>query len=223
MNRRKLWPIVAAALLGCACMALIDGVIRPGYLAKSLIKLALFLGLPLLCAHFDREIDLRRLFRASRRGFAAALGAGIAVYAVVLLAYFLARNVFDFSALTRNLTAQTGVKRENFLFVALYISFVNSLLEEFFFRGFAFLTLRPKTGRGIAYAFSSLAFALYHLAMMQGWFSVWVALLTLIGLFAGGVIFDWFDERFDSIYLSWLIHMFANFATNTVGFMLFAA
>ena len=222
MNRRKALFIIAAVLLGCGCMALVDGVIRPGYLTKSLIKLVLFLGLPLLCAHYDREIDLRRLFRVSRNGVAAALGVGIAVYAMVLLAYVLARNVFDFSALTANLTAQTGVKRDNFLLVALYISFVNSLLEEFFFRGFAFLTLKPKAGRGFAYGFSALTFALYHLAMMQGWFSVWVALLALVGLTLGGVIFNRFDERFDSIYLSWLIHMFANFATNTIGFLLFA-
>ena len=223
MNRRKALFIIAAVLLGCGCMALVDGVIRPGYLTKSLIKLVLFLGLPLLCAHYDREIDLRRLFRVSRNGVAAALGVGIAVYAMVLLAYVLARNVFDFSALTANLTAQTGVKRDNFLLVALYISFVNSLLEEFFFRGFAFLTLKPKAGRGFAYGFSALAFALYHLAMMQGWFSIWVALLALVGLALGGVIFNRFDDRFDSIYLSWLIHMFANFATNTIGFLLFAA
>ena len=222
MNRRKALFIIAAVLLGCGCMALVDGVIRPGYLTKSLIKLVLFLGLPLLCAHYDREIDLRLLFRVSRNGVAAALGVGIAVYAMVLLAYVLARNVFDFSALTANLTAQTGVKRDNFLLVALYISFVNSLLEEFFFRGFAFLTLKPKAGRGFAYGFSALTFAIYHLAMMQGWFSVWVALLALVGLTLGGVIFNRFDERFDSIYLSWLIHMFANFATNTIGFLLFA-
>ena len=32
-----------------------------------------------------------------------------------------------------------------------------------------------------------------------------------------------FDEKYENIYLSWLVHMFANFATNTIGFMLFAA
>ena len=26
----------------------------------------------------------------------------------------------------------------------------------------------------------------------------------------------------ENIYLSWLVHMFANFATNTIGFMLFS-
>ena len=30
------------------------------------------------------------------------------------------------------------------------------------------------------------------------------------------------NEKYNNIYLSWLIHMFANFATNTIGFILFS-
>jgi hypothetical protein len=59
--------------------------------------------------------------------------------------------------------------------------------------------------------------------MMIGWFGIPVLLLTLFGLFVGGVIFNYFNEKYDNVYMSWLIHMFANFAINTVGFMLFAA
>ena len=217
------WRIVAAVIVGCAVMSYVDGVIQPGYIAKSLVKLALFIGLPLLCARRDGTFELHALFRTGRRGILSALALGAAVYAVVLAAYFALRGVFDFSALTAALTAQTGVTRGNFLFVALYISFVNSLLEEFFFRGFAFLTLRRFSTDRFAYAFSALTFALYHLAMMQGWFSKWVALLALLGLAAGGFIFDRVDEPDGCIYRSWLVHMFANFATNTVGFLLFAA
>ena len=104
------------------------------------------------------------------------------------------RNVFDFSALTANLTAQTGVNRSNFIFTAIYISFVNSLLEEFFFRGFAFLNLKRTSSRKIAYIFSSLLFALYHIAMMVGWFGLPVLLITVAGLFIGGCIFNYLDE-----------------------------
>ena len=149
--------------------------------------------------------------------------AGAAVYAIVLAAYFIFRNVFDFSALTTSLTATTGVNRQNFLWVALYISFFNSLLEEYFFRGFAFLEFRKLTGRKMAYCFSAAMFALYHIAMMIGWFDWIVIVLALLGLFVGGVIFNWFDERFGNIYMSWLVHMFSNFATNTIGFILFNA
>lgn len=78
--------------------------------------------------------------------------------------------------------------------------------------------LRPDR-KGLLLA--AAAFALYHAAMMFGWFDAFVLALALAGLFAGGLIFNRFDERSGSIYLSWLVHMFANFATNTVGFLLF--
>ncbi|MBE7005185.1 MAG: CPBP family intramembrane metalloprotease [Ruminococcaceae bacterium] len=223
MRTKRLW-IVGMVCAACLCMGVVDAVLQPGYVVKSLVKLALFLALPLAYARLDRDCDLRALFRAERKGVLAALGAGVFVYAVILAAFFLLRRAFDFSALTGSLTAQTGVRRENFLWAALYISFVNSLLEEFFFRGFAFLTLKAVSGRRFAYAFSALAFALYHLAMMLGWFSPVLLLLALAGLFVGGLIFDRFDEGGGgNIYLSWLVHMFANFATNTVGFLLFSS
>ena len=47
---------------------------------------------------------------------------------------------------------------------------------------------------------------------------------SYIGAIAiGGMIFNKFDEKSETIYLSWLVHMFANFATNSIGFLLFAA
>jgi membrane protease YdiL (CAAX protease family) len=57
-------------------------------------------------------------------------------------------------------------------------------LREFFFRGFAFTTLRRHSSRAFAYLFSSLAFSLYHLSMMIGWFSLPLYSLILISLFA---------------------------------------
>ena len=68
-----------------------------------------------------------------------------------------------------------------------------------------------------------MAFALYHIAMMIGWFVLPVILISLVGLFIGGMTFNRFDEKSENIYLSWLIHMFANFATNTIGVILFAS
>lgn len=215
--------LIASVIAACACMGIVDAVIQPGYVIKSIVKAMLFLCLPVLYAVLCRDGSLREIVMPNQRGFCLALIAGAAVYAVVLAAYLIFRNVFDFSALTSSLTASTGVNQQNFLWVALYISFVNSLLEEYFFRGFAFLAFRRQAKRSTAYCFSAAMFALYHIAMMIGWFD-WVVIgLALAGLLAGGLIFNWFDERFGNIYMSWLVHMFSNFATNTIGFMLFNA
>ena len=213
--------IILITALACILMLVVDAIIQPGYVIKSAIKIVLFLLLPFLFALFCKEYNLKNLFIPDKKGFLRAVLMGVGVYAVIILAFLIFKNVFDFSALTDSLTSTTGVNADNFIFVAIYISFANSLLEEFFFRGFSFLTLKRVSSRRFAYVFSSLFFAIYHIAMMIGWFAPSVILLALAGLFIGGIIFDFFNERYNNIYLSWLIHMFANFATNTIGFILF--
>ena len=69
--------------------------------------------------------------------------------------------------------------------------------------------------------FSAAVFAIYHIAMMVGWFGPCVFLIIMTGLFVGGLIFNYLNEKSRTVYPSWLVHMFANFAINTVGFILF--
>lgn len=208
-------------IIACVIMGVVDAFIRPGYAIKSAIKVVLFLLIPVVYGGFNRKIGIKRLIKPDKKGIFVALCLGVAVYVIVLGAYLAFRDIFDFSSLTKSLNATTGVNKTNFLWVAIYISFINSLLEEFFFRGFSFIILKEFVSRRFAYIFSSLAFSLYHIAMMLGWFGLPVVIISLAGLFLGGIIFNSFDERNNNIYLSWLVHMFANFATNTIGFILF--
>ena len=210
-------------IIACIVMGIVDAVIQPGYAIKSAIKIIMFLLIPIVYGLFFKEFNIKNLMKPDKKGLCIALCLGFVIYGVVLGAYWIFKDVFDFSALTGSLNETTGVNKSNFIWVAIYISFVNSLLEEFFFRGFSFITLKKLTSRRFAYVFSSMAFALYHIAMMIGWFGLPVILISLVGLFIGGMIFNRFDEKSENIYLSWLIHMFANFATNTIGFILFAS
>ncbi|MDY4251682.1 type II CAAX endopeptidase family protein [Clostridium sp.] len=214
--------IILIVLIGCLIMGFIDAVIRPDYLVKSFIKIMLFSIMPIIYSRYDKELNLSSLFKVkSKREIIIALLAGLAVFLFILGAYLIIGRFFDFSNVTSSLSENIGVDKENFILVAIYISFINSLLEEFFFRGFAFLKLKEVSTRKFAYIFSALAFALYHVAMMIGWFDISLFILTIGGLFIGGLIFNYFNEKYKNIYVSWLIHMFANFAINYIGFMLF--
>lgn len=217
----KNFMIPFIVILSCIAMAIVDAVVQPGYAVKSVIKIIMFLIIPLIYGK-NKKISMRSILKPDKKGFITALFFGFSIYAVVLGAYFIFKNIFDFSALTTSLNETTGVNKSNFLWVAVYISVVNSFLEEFFFRGFSFIILRNYTSAKFAYILSSLSFALYHIAMMIGWFGIPVIIISVAGLFAGGMIFNKFDEKSGNIYLSWLVHMFANFATNTIGFILFS-
>ena len=203
-------------------MGFIDAVIRPEYLIKSFIKILLFSIIPIIYSKYDKDLNLTSLFKInSKKVILIAVLSGAGIFTFILGAYFILGNLFDFSNIVSSLSENVGVNNNNFIFVAIYISFVNSLLEEFFFRGFAFLKLKEVSNRKFAYVFSSLAFALYHVAMMIGWFDIILFILTIVGLFIGGLIFNYFNEKYKNIYVTWLIHMFANFAINYIGFMLF--
>lgn len=214
---RKNFIAIFLISLSCAAMLIVDGIWQPGYWIKSAVKIVLFLALPIIYSIALRDHSLRSIFYLSKQGLLRAAALGLVVYCVIVGAYFLMRNYIDFSPVLNNLP--DGVTKTTFPFVALYISFVNSLLEEFFFRGFAFLSLRERMHG--ASLFSAAAFALYHTAMMLGWFPPVIFILALGGLTVGGMLFNWLDKHDGTIYCGWLVHMFANFAINTVGMMLF--
>ena len=220
MKKRSVILVLTVTVVCCAAMALVDGVLRPGYGVKSAIKIAMFLLIPLIASKIDGDVLYLPLIRPKKKGLLPAIALGVGIYGVILGGYFLVSPFFDFSQIAGALTQNAGVTKANFLYVSLYISFVNSFLEEFFFRGFVFTNLKKHSSRAIAYLFSAAAFSLYHVAMMIGWFSPVLFALVMVGLVIGGMIFNWLNEKLDTIYCSWLTHMFANFAINTIGFML---
>lgn len=220
MNQCSRNKIFLTAILCCGVMAVVDGILQPGYVIKSIIKIAVFLLIPLLLSRLDKNLVLWKLLLPKKKGFIAAMLLGISIYVLIIGAYLLIGPYFDFSKIAGSLTENAGVTKENFLFVSLYISLVNSFLEELFFRGFIFTNLKNAVNRPVAYFFSAAVFSLYHIAMMIGWFSPALFILVMVGLLAGGIIFNWLNEKMDTIYCSWLTHMFANFAINTIGFLL---
>ncbi|MCI8704130.1 MAG: CPBP family intramembrane metalloprotease [Anaerotignum sp.] len=222
MNNRSIF-IAASVFMFSMIVSLVDAVIHPPYAAKIPIKILFFFILPMVFFMANKAdfYEFRKLFLLKKSGILKALLLGAVLYTVILLGYFLTRGFIDFSNVTPSLTEGMGITAGNFLYVSLYISLVNSFLEEFFFRGYGFITLKKYTGRKFAYIFSSSIFAVYHVGMLLGMFHIGVLFLLLLGLMIGGCIFNCLNERNDTIYPSWFVHMFANFGINTVGFILF--
>ena len=222
MNRKTIY-ITASTFIISIIVCLIDAIIQPNYFTKIPIKIFLFLAVPMLFFIVNRSEfkEFKNLFLFKKRGILKSLLLGLAVYSVILGGYFLLRNVIDFSNVTSNLTGGMGITADNFIYVSLYISLMNSFLEEFFFRGYGFITLKKFSNRKFAYIFSAAIFAVYHVGMLVGMFNVGALALLLFGLIIGGCIFNFLNELNGNIYSSWFVHMFANFAINTVGFILF--
>lgn len=222
--KKQAAAMMAIVLAGVVAMTVIDLIIQPPYAVKSAAKVVLFTGMPLVYSLLvNKELDLKTLFKVGggARGIIEAVLFGAAVFGVIVGAYLLIGGLFDFSQITANMEKSMGITKDNFLFVALYISFVNSFLEEFFFRGFACLKLQQYVSRKAAYAFSSISFSAYHIAMMWVAFEPPLVAFACFGLIIGGCLFNFFNEKYGNLYISWLIHMGANFAINGIAMSLY--
>lgn len=204
--------ILGAMLVGISTVELVFSL---SYWPKSLFKILFFVIIPLVLM---RDVSFLRLRRAK---MILPLCLGCVIFAGIVGGYFIVHPYLDFSNVTTSLQQQYGITPQQFIYVALYIALINSLIEEVFFRGFCFLQLSQTTSLKKANWFSAVAFSLHHIVIMKGWFDPWLFALFLIALLVSGMLFNWLSYRNQSIGASWFVHMMANLAINTVGLILF--
>ncbi|SDD94721.1 CAAX protease self-immunity [Bhargavaea beijingensis] len=205
------------ALTGIAVLLWVEQGLAVSYGWKTLAKIVLFLAVPLFV--FRGEVRRFMAFRQTvSRRIRIALWTGAGVMAALFSAYFLLSGWIDAEALTEDLAGRVGVTGGVYPFIALYILFGNSLLEEFFFRGVLPAQFRgyPRLGLTIP----PLLFAVYHIAIFLPWFDLPILLLAVAGLWAGGVIFQLVNGRDGTILPSWIIHMAADLAILIIGAMM---
>ena len=217
-KRRNAIIIIGVVIICCILMALIETVIEPVYFVKSLMKIIIFLLLPIVTMKL-LKIKIFKQSNLDKKKIVKLLIIGIVIYSLIMISYTIINKFFDCSALISSLSTDQKVNNKDFIFVAIYISLCNSLLEEFLFRYVSFIKLSELLSKRIAYIISSILFAIYHISMFGSSFPLPLVLLMVFGLFIGGYIFDYVDEKDKNIYNSWIIHMFADFAIMTIWFI----
>ena len=222
MNTKKSIIIIIFIALACISMYVIESYIKPMYVMKSLYKIILFAGLPLIYCAIDKQVKFKEYFSLQDKSqIKVAAVLGIIVYLLVQVGYFILKGFINLENVIISLENNLSVNKDNFVLVSLYISFINSLLEELFFRGFGFLTLNKFLSKRYSYAISAFAFSVYHVSILANWFNVVIYVLFIVGLFGTGLFFNFLNDRYNNIYNSWIVHMCANFSINTIGFMMF--
>ncbi len=207
-------------VLSCVLMLLIDAFISPSYWVKSLIKATFFLIVPAIIMFGNKKNREESFLNIDFKRIKLPLILGIAVFIIIMLGYYIGGLFFDFENTAEVLKSTGVVTKYNFIYVAFYIMFINSFIEEFFFRGFSFLNLGKYTNKYVAYLFSSFSFAIYHLAMIWNWFPLWMYILIICALAFAGGIFDFLCKKYNNIYASWIVHFFANLSINLIGLFL---
>ena len=105
MNKEKASGIIVLVIICCVFMALIETIIEPAYIVKSALKVAVFLLLPLVYAKITHTKLLDEFFKIDKRGMMKLFVLGSFIYAVILGAYTLTKNFFDYASLVQSLSA----------------------------------------------------------------------------------------------------------------------
>jgi len=202
-------------------LPLIEARLRLNYGLRSLIKSVLFIGTPLIFTVLSSKA-LNYLFLQYReKPILKSLLLGFLIYIIIIVGFTLIQPFLSLDTIKASLLSNVSVNKENFLYVAVYISFVNSWIEEFFFRGVGYFNLRQHIGRKTSMIISSILFALYHISIVRDWAHPILVGLSILGLFFVGIFFILLNEANQTIYKSWVVHMFANLAINTIGLHMF--
>lgn len=182
------------------------------YIWKTIAKIIFFLVIPFTL--FQKTgFPFLRLRTTDLKSMKIAIGSGLAIMGIIIGAFVILLPYIDIDTLLIDLV-EAGITPSVFPFVALYILFGNSLLEEFFFRGLLpnFFELSR-----LRLFLPSFFFAIYHIAIFLPWFSPVLLTLAVLGLWIGGIIFQLANERSRTILPSWIIHMFADISILLIG------
>lgn len=216
--------IIVTSLAACIALYIIEQYLGVNYALKTISKLILFVLVPyfyikfVVKSDFKRELNLRNLDKKRvKLGFIFGLGS----FLIVLAVFFIFQGAIDLNSIASELQTKSKITPANFLIVGFYITFGNSFIEEFFFRGFIFLNLYNLKREKFGYIYSSVLFGLYHIAIFKTWFSPLIIFLCLLGLITVGFLFNWLNTKSQNFINSWLVHIFADTAVILIGLRMF--
>lgn len=225
-DRKKLWLALWPAILLPLIGALVYFVMFPGTVLGRAIygvdKVLLFFW-PFLATRWilgqrlSRECPARgNLLSSLVTGTAfGALAVGLMWFLLNHSAYFGGR-IADGVPMIRQRIADMGVL-EHYLAFGVFLSLVNSALEEFFWRWFVYGNLRHVTRPALAHLGAAVAFSLHHFVVLDQFFSSGFAFLLSLCVGCGGLVWSLLYARYGTVWGSWLSHAMVD-----IGFLALA-
>lgn len=182
------------------------------YWIRAILKILIF-GFPILIyllkkntlefLSFEKKINPKVIYLA----FIILIG--------TFLGFYIIKDFLDMNEIKEKIH-RVSISRLNYIFMYIYIFTVNAFLEEVFFRGFIYLELKKYIKDIDANIFSSILFGIYHIGIV-GELSVRLGILSVVGLFLVGIVFNLVNKKRDNVYTSYILHASSNIAINTIG------
>lgn len=208
--------IITYSIFCIVFLYLIEQVFMMPYIVKTLIKIPMFLVFPIMIYKYKLKIKFSVKIKSSEVKFLVIWS--LLVFAVIIAAYGVLSSFVDVSRISEDFSNRIMLSDNSVILAGIYTIFVNSFIEEVFFRGFIFQGLLKSNWNKRAYVYSAVIFATYHMTIFRTWFNFELTALIMFGLFIGGIIFSYFVKRTNSFLSSWIIHISADIAIILIGF-----
>ena len=217
MKNKHVIQITLFSLAACVLHALMLQTPFNDYLYTSIAKVILFILCPLIYFKVSKKGTFRDLlslfFVEDKKSLKLPLTLGAVVFGFIVIAFMVLQSFIDQTMVDYAL-ADVGINSRNAIFVVMYIVLINAALEQFFFRGFAFMCLYRMNVKVYAHLYSSVLFAVYHIPVLYDALELGMLILATVGLVVAGLIFNFLTVKCKSISGPLIVHISANLALN---------
>jgi membrane protease YdiL (CAAX protease family) len=189
-----------------------------GGVGHSLYKICFFAA-PLLYCKWHRigVIDEILKPRHWRRCLPAAFGLGTLALLIFWTVYAtLGETLLDEAMIVEKIGNQFSVTPRTVFLIAPVTIFVNSLLEEFFYRGFAFGQLVQRQ-RLLGMLLPAFVFTTQHVLFIYHWMTPLPLAIAVVGLFVFAMVLQKLYKAADSIVAPWLAHALGDVAMMSIA------
>lgn len=214
MEKKKF--IIIYSLFLVISLYFVDQILEINYFLKVLFKIILIL----LSFIIGKQYNLSFKFLKFKhiKNYKIGLLISLFTFFIIFIGFMILKEFIDLTILKNEFLNKYQLDGFKFFIASFYLIFINSFIEEYFFRGFIFLNLENKKFSNL---FSSFIFAIYHISNFQNWFTnYFMLIIPLIGLIIGGMIFNYLSTINKDIYNSYIPHMLADLSIVIIGYFL---
>lgn len=221
-NSSKIVIILFLLVLPVIALLAITQFTSSNYLIISLYRI-IFLS-PIIYRMIVKRDSLRRAitenfsFKIFKKNLSKTLAISLLLMLIFFGAYLVFKNVITLDKILQNIKIANA---SNIIFIGIFIILINSILEEFFWRGFIFKELSSSTNIWLAYLVSGIAFSFHHIIFYYNWFTPFFFVLITVGLIAFATIMNFIFQKYKDLFSCWLIHAAGNVVQIYLALLIF--
>ncbi|MFA7245433.1 MAG: CPBP family intramembrane glutamic endopeptidase [Candidatus Magasanikbacteria bacterium] len=224
-DKKQLILLLSLIIFPPIIIVLSRQILPNNYFFSSLYKLV-FLS-PIIFAMWSEKKSLTQAlfqnfsFATFKKNILRLTLLGIFLSGIYLTSFFVFKNLLDISTITTKLNSLININLKNLIFIGLYIIIFNSLLEEYFWRGFLFAKLDKILKPWQAYLITGVAFSFHHVMFYYNWFNLGFFVLVTFGLTVYALIMNYVFKKYQDLFSCWYVHIFADIAQIFIAFKIF--